>query len=76
MYPNPVAAGQPLQVQLATPATAATFTLRNALGQVVLTRPFAGAATEVSLTGFAAGLYLLSVQADGKATATQRVTLE
>lgn len=76
LYPNPVAAGQPLQVQLATPATAATFTLRNALSQVVLTRPFAGAATEVSLTGFAAGLYLLSVQADGKATATQRVTLE
>ncbi|MCI1186725.1 DUF3500 domain-containing protein [Hymenobacter sp. DH14] len=76
VYPNPLPAGQALQVQLATPAFAATYTLRNALGQAVLTRTFAGSAAEVPLNSLAPGLYLLSVQADGQAPATQRVTVQ
>lgn len=76
VYPNPLPAGQALQVQLAAPAFAATCTLRNALGRAVLTRTFAGSATEVPLSNLAPGLYLLSVQADGQAPATQRVTVQ
>jgi hypothetical protein len=76
VYPNPISAGQALQVQLATPATAGTYTLRNALGQAVLTNTFRGTGVEVPIANMAAGLYLLSVQADGNAAATQRVTVE
>lgn len=76
VYPNPVSAGQALQVQLTTPATAGTYTLRNALGQAVLTSTFRGQAVEVPIAQMAAGMYLLSVQADGAAPATQRVTVE
>jgi hypothetical protein len=76
VYPNPVGTGQPLQVQLANPATAATYTLRNALGQAVLTDSFRGSGVAVPIANMAAGLYLLSVQADGNAAATQRVTVE
>ncbi|MBF9141831.1 DUF3500 domain-containing protein [Hymenobacter properus] len=75
-YPNPLIGGQLLQVQLASPATAATYTLRNSLGQAVRTASFRGQATEVSITGLAAGLYTLSVQADANPVVTQRVTLE
>jgi hypothetical protein len=76
VFPNPTSPGVPMQVQLASPATAATYTLRNALGQAVLTDAFRGSTVEVPITGMAAGLYLLSVQADGNAVATQRVTVE
>ena len=76
VYPNPVGTGQALQVQLANPATAATYTLRNALGQAVLTDTFRGSGVAVPIANMAAGLYLLSVQADGTAPATQRVTVE
>jgi hypothetical protein len=76
VYPNPVSVGQALQVQLAAPATTATYTLRNALGQAVLTDTFRGSAVAVPIANMAAGMYLLSVQADGNAAATQRVTLE
>ncbi|WP_201982884.1 DUF3500 domain-containing protein [Hymenobacter rubidus] len=76
VYPNPISAGQALQVQLANPATAGTYTLRNALGQAVLTDTFRGAGVEVPIANMAAGMYLLSVQADGAAPATQRVTVE
>lgn len=76
VYPNPLSPGVPMQVQLASPATSATYTLRNALGQAVLTNTFRGSAVEVPITGMAAGLYLLSVQADANAVATQRVELK
>lgn len=64
----------------ALPGTAkATLTLRNALGQVVLTKAqallSAGTQADVEAPGLAAGLYLLSVQA-GADTFTKRVVLE
>jgi hypothetical protein len=52
------------------------LTLRNALGQTVLTSTFRSNAVEVPIAHMAAGLYLLSVQADGASPATQRVTVE
>jgi hypothetical protein len=76
VYPNPCSAGVPVQVQLASPATAATYTLRNALGQAVLTDTFRGSSVEIPIANMAAGMYLLSVQADGNAPATQRVELK
>ena len=42
----------------------------------MLSCTFAGSAAEVPLNSFAPGLYLLSVQADGQAPATQRVTVQ
>ncbi|MDO7844857.1 DUF3500 domain-containing protein [Hymenobacter sp. M29] len=76
VYPNPLIGGQLLQVQLASPAVAATYTLRNSLGQAVRTASFRGQATEVPIGGLAAGVYLLSVKADASPAVTQRVTLE
>lgn len=76
VYPNPVSAGQVLQVQLANPAGTATYTLRNALGQAVLTDSFRGSGVAVPIARMAAGLYLLVVQADGAAPAAQRVTVD
>jgi hypothetical protein len=76
VYPNPVAPGANLQVQLASPATNATYTLRNALGQAVLTNTFRGSSVQVPIANMAAGMYLLSVKADGAATVTQRVTVK
>ena len=76
VYPNPVSAGQAVQVQLATPTTAGTYTLRNALGQAVLTDSFRGEGVAVPIAHMAAGMYLLSVQTAGNAPATQRLTVE
>ncbi|MDO7850639.1 DUF3500 domain-containing protein [Hymenobacter sp. CA1UV-4] len=75
-YPNPLIGGQMLQVQLASPAGAATYTLRNGLGQAVRTASFRGSATAVPIGGLAAGVYLLSVKADANPAVTQRVTLQ
>ena len=72
-YPNPVAAGSNVQVQLAQPADHATYTLRNVLGQVVQTRAFAGVATSVATEGLRAGTYLLTVQAGAQPAVTSRV---
>ncbi|GAB3873968.1 hypothetical protein GCM10028824_26470 [Hymenobacter segetis] len=46
------------------------------MGQAVLTDTFRGNGVAVPIANMAAGLYLLSVQADGTAPATQRVTVE
>ncbi|GAB3577151.1 DUF3500 domain-containing protein [Hymenobacter daeguensis] len=76
VFPNPTTPGLPMQVQQVSPAVNATYTLRNALGQAVLTGSFRGSTTEVPIANMTAGMYLLSVQADGGAAATQRVTVE
>ncbi|MCI1189277.1 IPT/TIG domain-containing protein [Hymenobacter sp. DH14] len=76
VYPNPVAGRGTLNLKLATSATAAQVTLRTVLGQVVATRTFSGAATELPMSGLAAGTYLLTVQAAGRAPSVQRVVVE
>ena len=76
VYPNPVAGRGALNVKLAAAATAAQITLRNVLGQTVATRTFSGSATELPMSGLAAGTYLLTVQAAGRAPSVQRVVVE
>jgi hypothetical protein len=75
VYPNPASPAQVLHLQLAGPARNATYLIRNVLGQTVAQRRFSGTATDVATTGLAAGTYLLSVQAEGQAPATQRIVL-
>ncbi|GAB3829656.1 DUF3500 domain-containing protein [Hymenobacter jeollabukensis] len=72
VYPNPAPGGRALQVQLAQSATAATYTLRNTLGQTLASKSFRGDAVQVPTDGLAPGTYVLSLVADGKAPATHR----
>jgi hypothetical protein len=72
VYPNPTAGSRGLQVQLATPAASARYTLRTVLGQTIATKSFAGSAVQVSTEGLPAGTYVLSLVADGKAPVTHR----
>ena len=74
--PNPAGGHAAFQVQLLTPAAVATATLHNVLGQRLLQRTFAGAATELPTTGLAPGTYLLTVQVAGQAPAVRRVVVE
>ena len=74
-YPNPVAAGKPVQVQLTEPATRATYTLRNVLGQVLQTRTFTGAAASVATDSLPAGTYLLTVETGSQPAVTSRVQI-
>ena len=76
VYPNPVAGHGILNLKLATVATAAQVTLRNVLGQIVATRTFRGSAIELPLSGLAAGTYLLTVQAAGRAPSVQRIVVQ
>lgn len=76
VYPNPAARSEALQVQLAQPATTATYTLRSLTGQVLSTRRFSGSAVQVPTTGLAAGTYVISLQADDKAPATHRFVVK
>ncbi len=76
VYPNPVAGRGTLNLKLAATATAAQVTLRTVLGQVVAIRTFSGTATELPMSGLAAGTYLLTVQAAGRAPSVQRVVVE
>ena len=76
VYPNPVAGRGTLNLKLAATTTAAQVTLRTVLGQVVATRTFSGSATELPMSGLAAGTYLLTVQAAGRAPSVQRVVVE
>ena len=73
VYPNP-ALGQSVTLTLATPASA-TYTLRNALGQVQATEFFTGSTAEVPTAGLAPGVYLLTVQAVGQAASTRKVVV-
>ncbi|MCC3156009.1 M12 family metallo-peptidase [Hymenobacter sp. 15J16-1T3B] len=76
VWPNPAGTQAAFHVTLPAPATAATATLRNVLGQRVAERSFSGTATEVSTTGLAPGTYLLTVQVAGQAPAVRRVVVE
>ena len=76
VYPNPVAGHGTLSLRLAAATAAAQVSLRNVLGQVVATRTFSGSATELPMSGLAAGTYLLTVQAAGRAPSVQRVVVE
>ena len=76
VWPNPVGAKDLLHVRLPVPATAASATLRNALGQLVRTRTFGGSTTELPTAGLASGLYLLRVQADNYAPSVRRLVVE
>jgi hypothetical protein len=75
VYPNP-SDDHTLQIKLAKPSTSATCTLRNTLGQQVASQQFAGESTTLATKGLAAGTYVLSVQATGRATVTQRVVFK
>ena len=76
VWPNPIAAEGTLHITLAVSAITASFTLRNVLGQMVVTRNFSGTDTELTTTGLAAGTYLLMVQMDRRAPSIQRVVVE
>ena len=76
VYPNPVAGRGTLNLKLAATTASAQVTLRTVLGQVVATRTFSGTATELPMSGLAAGTYLLTVQAAGRAPSVQRVVVE
>ncbi len=76
LYPNPTAPGSAMQVVLATPVTAATYTLRNVLGQTIATKAFQGNAVQVPTNGLAPGTYVLSLEADGKAPVTRQFVVD
>ncbi|GAB3587594.1 hypothetical protein GCM10027345_38550 [Hymenobacter daeguensis] len=76
VWPNPVAGKGTLHVALAAPATKASATLRNVLGQTVATRTFSGSTTDLSMASLASGTYLLTVQMDGRTPSIQRVVVE
>ena len=76
VWPNPVGAEGLLRVTLAVPAARARLALHNVLGQLIRTRAFSGSGTELSTAGLAAGTYLLSVQAEGRAPSVRRVVVE
>ena len=76
VWPNPVAGKGALHIALAEPATKASVTLRSILGQVMATSTFSGSATELPVSGLAAGTYLLTVQTESGTTRVQRVVVE
>ncbi|MET4076348.1 IPT/TIG domain-containing protein [Hymenobacter sp. UYCo722] len=76
VYPNPVAGQGTLNLKLAAATASAQVTLRTVLGQTVATRTFSGSATELPLSGLAAGTYLLTVQAAGRTPSVQRVVVQ
>ena len=76
VYPNPVAGHGTLSLKLTATTASAQATLRTVLGQTVTTRIFSGSATELPMSGLAAGTYLLTVQAAGRAPSVQRVVVE
>ncbi|MGI4884601.1 MAG: DUF3500 domain-containing protein [Janthinobacterium lividum] len=75
VYPNPAAAGGGLHVRLAATAPAATYTLRNVLGQTIATHAFSGSAADVPTDGLRAGTYLLSVQVANQAPVSRQVVI-
>ena len=76
VWPNPVAGQGSLHLKLATATTGAEVTLRTVVGQTLATRRFSGGGTELPLGGLAAGTYLLTVQAAGRAPSVQRLVVE
>jgi Protein of unknown function (DUF3500) len=76
VYPNPNPRGNALQVKLKAPATTASYTLRNLLGQTLSTKTFKGDAVQVPTDGLAAGTYVLSLEADGQTPVTHRFVVK
>jgi hypothetical protein len=74
-FPNPVASGQGIDVVLAQTSKSATYSLRNTLGQTVVTGVFSGIMTKVPTVGLTAGTYVLTVQPTGEQPVTTRVSL-
>ena len=76
VYPSPITVGNSLHVQLLAPATTATYTLRNLLGQILTTNNFQGSTVAVPTAGLAPGVYLLSVKTPTQGEVTSRVIVE
>ena len=74
-YPNPVAAGQPLQLVANTTGTI-TVRLYDLLGRFQRQTTVDGLINEIDTSGLRPGLYLLRVQAEGQAMQTLRVTVQ
>ncbi|SNR34148.1 SBBP repeat-containing protein [Hymenobacter mucosus] len=74
-WPNPVAPGQVLQVQLPMAASGARVEVRNLLGQVVRQKPFDGRNTTLSLQSLPPGVYQLTVQRPSQPALQQRIVL-
>ncbi len=73
VYPSPITVGNSLQVQLIAPATSATYTLRNLLGQTISTSTFQGSSVAVPTAGLAPGMYLMSIKTPTQVEVTSRV---
>ncbi|RZK95148.1 MAG: T9SS type A sorting domain-containing protein, partial [Hymenobacter sp.] len=73
VYPSPITAGSSLQLQLMAPATTASYTLRNLLGQTIAHDSFKGSTTAVPTAGLAPGTYLMSVKTPTQQEVTSRV---
>jgi len=76
VYPNPTSGDDALQVKLTTPATTASYTLRNLMGQTLATKTFRGSAVQVPTEGLAAGTYVLSLEADGSEPVNHRFVVK
>ena len=76
VYPNPTSPDQALQVQLTSAAKSATYTLRNVLGQTIVTQAFKGNAVAVPTAGLKAGTYVLSLEVDGNSPVTHRFVVQ
>lgn len=76
VYPNPAPAGK-LQLHLSA-LPAATVTLVNAVGQVVLRQPLppAGGEYQVATQGLPAGLYTVQVQQADGLSSSRRIALQ
>ena len=74
-YPNPVTAGQPLQLVANTPGPV-TVRLYDLLGRFQREAAVDGVINELATSGLRPGVYLLRVQAQGKAAQVIRVVLQ
>ena len=72
LYPNPIANGGSLQVQLLSPAASARYTVRDLLGRILATDTFSGSSTSVATNSLTPGTYLLSVETPTQAAVTSR----
>ena len=74
-YPNPVTAGQPLQL-VANTAGTVTVQLYDMLGRFQRETTVDGQINELDTSGLRPGLYLLRVQAEGQARQVIRVVIQ
>ncbi|GAA4042829.1 hypothetical protein GCM10022409_30960 [Hymenobacter glaciei] len=74
-YPNPVTAGQPLQL-VANTAGSVRVQLYDMLGRFQRATTFDGQINQLETTGLRPGVYLLRVQAEGQAQQVIRVVIQ